>query len=79
MVQMASTPLPINLLPFASPLRHLDSNQKEVRVKSGCCGALKPGMLDLSCEANECSDAETGDLGVATHWDKRQLSKLTHF
>ncbi len=33
-------------------------------MKSGCSGALKPDRCDLSCRANECSDAGTGDLSV---------------
>ncbi len=39
---------------------------KREGVKSGCSGALKPDMLGLSCKANKCSDAGTGDLGALT-------------
>ncbi len=35
-------------------------------MKSGCSGALKPDRLGLSCKANNCSDAWTGELGVLT-------------
>ncbi len=35
-------------------------------MKSGCSGALKPDWLSLSCKANKCSDAGTGDPGVLT-------------
>ncbi len=35
-------------------------------VKSGRSGAHKLDMLGLSCKANKCSDAGTGDLGVLT-------------
>ncbi len=35
-------------------------------MKSGRSGALKPGRLGLSCKANKCSDAGTGDLGMLT-------------
>ncbi len=31
-------------------------------MKSGCSGALKLNRLGLSCKANNCSDAGTGDL-----------------
>ncbi len=47
-----------------SPSRHLDSNQKGGRVKSGRSGAPKPDKLGLSCKTNKRSDAGTGDLGV---------------
>ncbi len=33
-------------------------------MKSGRSGAHKPDKLGLSCNANKCSDAGTGDLGV---------------
>ncbi len=33
-------------------------------MKSERSGALKPDKLDLSCKANKCSHAETGDLSV---------------
>ncbi len=37
-------------------------------MKSECSGVLKPDRLGLSCKANKCSDARTGDLGIhATH------------
>ncbi len=42
------------------------SNQKGGCVKSGCSGSLKPDRFGLSCKANKCSDAGTGDLGVLT-------------
>ncbi len=35
-------------------------------MKSGCSGDLKPDKLGLSCKANNCIDAGTGDLGVLT-------------
>ncbi len=35
-------------------------------MKSECSGAPKPDRLGLSCKANKCSDARTGDLGVLT-------------
>ncbi len=35
-------------------------------MKSGCSGALKSDRLGLSCKANKCSNAGTGDLGVLT-------------
>ncbi len=31
---------------------------------SGRSDALKPACLGLSCKANKCNDAGTGDLGV---------------
>ncbi len=37
---------------------------KREGVKSGHSGAFKPDKLGLSCKANKCSDAGTGDLGV---------------
>ncbi len=33
-------------------------------VNSGRPGAHKPDKIGLSCKANKCSDAGTGDLGV---------------
>ncbi len=33
-------------------------------MKSGRSGAHRPGKLGLSCKANKCSDAGTGDFGV---------------
>ncbi len=33
-------------------------------MKSPRSGAIKPGELGLSCKANKCNDAGTGDLGV---------------
>ncbi len=35
-------------------------------MRSGCLGALKPDRFGLSCKANKCSDARTGDLSVLT-------------
>ncbi len=42
----------------------IKTKREGVYVKSGRSGALKPGKLGLGCEANKCSDAGTGDLGV---------------
>ncbi len=36
-------------------------------VKSGYSGDLKPYRLRLSYNANKCSDAGAGDLGVLTN------------
>ncbi len=52
---VVNTPLPIKLLSFASPSRHLREG-----VKSNCSGAFKPNRLGLSCKVG------TGDLGVLT-------------
>ncbi len=35
-------------------------------VESGHYNAHRPSKLGLSCKANKCSDAGTGDLGVLT-------------
>ncbi len=70
---VVSTPLPIKLLSLASPSRHLDSTQKGGRVKSGRCGAHKPGKLGLGCKANKCSYAGTGDLEVLTTHNKTYI------
>ncbi len=48
-----STPLLIKFLSLASPTRYLDWNQKGEEVKRGRAGSLKPGRLNLSCEANK--------------------------
>ncbi len=32
--------------------------------RGGVKSTLKPGELGLSCKANQCNDAGTGDLGV---------------
>ncbi len=64
-MEVYSAHLQIKLLSFASPSRRLDKNQQE-GVKNGRSGAIKPDRLDLSCKANKCSDAGTGDLGVLT-------------
>ncbi len=48
------TPLPINWI----------KTKRGRGVKSGRSGARKQGKLGLSCKANKCSDAGTGDPGV---------------
>ncbi len=48
------------------PRRVTRIKTKKAGVKSGCAGALKPGMLSLSYKANKYSDVGTGDLGVLT-------------
>ncbi len=42
-------------------------------MKSGRCSAHKPGKLGLSCKANKCSDAGTGDLEVLTAHSKTYI------
>ncbi len=45
-------------------------------MKSGCSGAHKPGRLGLSCKANKCIDAVTGDLGVLLPTKHHHVSPL---
>ncbi len=40
------------------------SSTSKEGMGSGRSGAHKPAKLCLSCKANKCSDAGTGDLGV---------------
>ncbi len=53
---------PISYIPVASP----GLKPKGVGMKSGRSGALKTDKLGLSCKANKCSDAGTGDFDVLT-------------
>ncbi len=46
-----------------TPIPCVPVAQKE-GVKSGYSGALKPGLLGLSCKANKCSNVGIGDLGA---------------
>ncbi len=48
------------------PIPIASSSRLDYGVKSGRSGTLKLGKLGLSCKANKCGDAGTGDLGVLT-------------
>ncbi len=52
---------PIHCVPVASSGLKLKGGG---RVKSGRSGAPNPGKFGLSCKANKCNDAGTGDIGV---------------